>query len=532
MLSIAYLSTVRLFFGGKMTSDSEFGLLQPESGSKLLGGAIGLTAVVFLAITTAGPALSADSGLAFSASYAGGATPLALVLATVAILFVAVCLGQLGKHLPSAGGLSTYAVNGLGRSAGFVTGWLLVLGYVLIPPLVVLVFAYVLQGNLTTDVGAPTWIWAPIAVFVALAGWAFTYRGIRISADLGVVLGSLELLVFVVFALWLIVKAGSHNSFDVFTSPHLGNSNGMGSVFAAMIYAVLAFIGFDGAAAIAEETKNPRRNIPRALIYSALAMGVFWIFTYYAAVVFWGPAKVANPTHGFLEFNGGDPWSGMARELWGGAWVLILIAVLSSAFASSTGSVVAGSRIGYSLGRSKLLPEPLSRIHPKFKTPFVAITVETVISIALMLGLGYGLGSPITAFGFIGALLTILFVVVYGLAAVACFGYFWRQRRSDFNVFLHVVCPLLSLVFLIPVLVASFGLNFGNLGIVPLTGDAEWTPLIALIWFLIGLGFMIAFKLNHPERLSSLGKLFGDSSTVGHASETKGDSALDSLHEA
>jgi amino acid transporter len=488
---------------------AESTLMDPDQRATLQRNAIGLLAVVFIAITTAGPALSADSGLVFSASYAGGATPLAVLLATVAILFVAVCLGQLGKHLPSAGGLSTYAVNGLGRSAGYITGWLLVLGYILIPPLVVLVFSYVAQANLTASFGAPTWIWAPIAVVVAIVGWALTYRGIKISTEVGVVLGALELLIFLAFAAYLIVDAGSRNTLQVF-SPHLGNTDGMGSVFVAMIYAVLAFIGFDGAAAIAEETRQPKRNIPRALIGSAVAMGAFWLICYYAAVVWWGPTKIISPTSGFIAFNGGDPWSGMARQLWGGAWILILIAVLSSAFASSTGSILAGSRIGYTLGRSSLLPTPVSRIHPRFRTPTVAITLQTLISVGLMLGLGFGIGGPLNAFGFIGTVLTILFVVIYGLAAVASFAYYLRRRRGEFNIALHFLCPLLALLFLIPVLIASFGINFAGLGIAPLAGDSRWGPLVAAVWLVAGVGLLIWFRAAHPDRLGALGRLFGE----------------------
>jgi amino acid transporter len=492
--------------------DSEFGLIETSQGPTLTPNAIGLVAVVFIAITTAGAALSADSGLVFSASYAGGATPLAVLLGTVAMLLVAVCLGQLGKHLPSAGGLATYTTNGLGRYAGYITGWLLVLGYLLIPPLVVLVFSYVAQANLTAHFGTPTWVWAPIAVVVSVIGWALTSRGIRISRDTAVVLGVLEMVVFLAFAAFLIVEAGSRNSLRVF-SPHLGNTNGMGSVFVAMIYVVLAFIGFDGAAAVAEETKNPKRNIPRALIYSALAMGAFWLFCYYAAVVYWGPTKIIDPKSGFIVFNGGDPWSGMAQNLWGGAWVLILFAVLVSAFASSTGSIVAGSRIGYSLGRSHLLPEPVARIHSRYRTPFVAISLQTLISIGIMMGLGYGLGGPIGAFGFIGVVITILFVVIYGVVSVASCAYYLRRRRDEFNFFLHLVCPVLSVLFLIPVLIASFGINFLNLGIVPLAGDSRWAPLVTGLWLVAGIGLMFWFRLRNPSSLASLGAVFQDEPT-------------------
>ena len=473
----------------------------------LVPGAVGLVAVVLFAITTAGPALSADSGLVVSTAYAGGSTPLAVLLATVAMLLVAASLGQLAKYLPSAGGLYTYTSHGLGRVVGFLTGWLLILGYVLIPPLVILVFAYVSQANLTASAGAPTWIWAPIAAAALVLGWALTIRGVRISARAGVVLGGVEILIFVAFSVTLIAAAGSRNTLAVF-GPAVGNSNGMGSVFVAMIYAVLAFIGFDGVASMAEEASQPRRNIPRALIWSTLVMGIFWVLCYYAAVVYFGPSKVADPVHGFLALNGGDPWGGLAHTLWGGAWVLILIAVLTSAFASSTNSANAGTRIGYSLGRSGLFPAQLAHVHPKFRTPHVALTAQAVVTLAIMLGLGFGLGSPITAFAFIGTIITILFVVVYGIVCVACVAYFLTQRREAFNPLLHLVVPVLGVLFMIPVLIASFGIDFGNLGIAPLTGDPRWAPLAAGVWLLGGAVLLVWIQRRSPDRLTRMRQLF------------------------
>ncbi len=475
--------------------------------TSLLPNAVGLVAVVLFAITTAGPALSADSGLVVSTSYAGGSTPLAVLLATVAMLLVAASLGQLAQYLPSAGGLYTYTSHGLGRLIGFLTGWLLILGYVLIPPLVILVFAYVSQADLTANAGAPTWIWVPIALAVTFAGWGLTVRGVRISTRAGVVLGALEILIFIAFAIDLIALAGSHNTLRVF-EPNTGNTDGIGSVFVAMIYAVLAFVGFDGVASMAEEARQPKRNIPRALIWSTVAMGVFWVLCYYAAVVYFGPDKAANPVHGFAALNGGDPWGGLAHRLWGGAWLLILVAVLSSAFASSTNSANAGTRIGFSLGRSGVFPRPLGRVHPRFRTPHVALTAQAVLTIAIMLCLGYGLGSPEAAFAFIGTIITILFVVVYGIVCVACAAYFLTERRDAFNPVLHLLIPLLGVLLMVPVLVASFGINFGNLGIAPLAGSLRWAPLAAGIWLLLGLATMIALRGNDPARLARMRDLF------------------------
>jgi amino acid transporter len=153
-------------------------------------------------------------------------------------------------------------------------------------------------------------------VVAGLIVWGLTYRGIRLSTGTGVALGIFEIVVFVALAITLIVAAGGNNTLSVF-APNTGNDKGWGSVFPGMIYAILAFIGFEAAAPLAEEAKNPRKTIPRAVILSALLIGLFYLFCYYAATVYFGPSKMADPKNGFALFNNSDPWSAMAQAVWG-----------------------------------------------------------------------------------------------------------------------------------------------------------------------------------------------------------------------
>src|SRR5438552_1306304 len=117
----------------------------------------------------------------------------------------------------------------------------------------------------------------------------------------------------VALAVTLIIAAGSNNTLSVF-SPGTGNSSGLGSVFAGMVYTVLAFIGFEAAAPLGEEAKNPRRTIPQAVVWSCVLIGLFYLVCYYAATVYFGPSQMADPKNGFFGFNGGDPWDGLARS--------------------------------------------------------------------------------------------------------------------------------------------------------------------------------------------------------------------------
>jgi len=207
------------------------------AGTRLERNALGELQVLFQAITSAGPAVGVAASLVFAATYAGAATPLTAVLTTVAVLFVAISMGQLGKHLPSAGGLYTYTTGGFGKQVGFIVSWALSFAYLIDLPLIFLLLAYIAQANLTSRLQAPSWVWVPITIVAVALICALVFRGIKLSTGVGVVLGMLEIAIFLALAITLIAKAGSHNTLSVFT-PHAAPRHDFGPVFAGMIFGI------------------------------------------------------------------------------------------------------------------------------------------------------------------------------------------------------------------------------------------------------------------------------------------------------
>lgn len=481
-----------------------------EIGPGLERRALGFVPVLFQSIVFAGPAVGVALSLVFLASYAGGATPLATILTTLAILLIAVSIGELGSKLPSAGGLYTYVAAGMGDAWGFMLSWLLGAAYLIIDAgLIVLLLGLIAQDNLTSQLGAPSWLWAPIVVFCICVATGLVISGIKPSAKVQVVMGVFEMAVFSVLAIWLIIKAGNRNTLSAF-SPNNGNANGWGSIFAAMIYGVLAFAGFESAAFLAEEAREPRRAVPRAVIGSVVLIGIFWTLAMYAGVVYWGPGKINLGTETFVAYNGGDPWDGIAHLAWGGAWVLVLIAVLNSAWASLIGEFNAGSRVAFALGRVNLLSPRAARIHRKLRTPWVAAIGLAAIAIAISLTFGFAMSGPqpLGATLFLGALVTLLFIPIYMLVALSCPFYFWRHHRDEFNVIKHGVLPVGGVAVFVPVLIASLGINFAGLGIAPLHGAARYTPWIALVWIATGIVVYTWLLRERPESIEQLDRVF------------------------
>lgn len=478
----------------------------------LQSGAVGFVSTLFQGTAAAAPAAGIASGLVVATVYAGGSTPLAILLAIIACLLLAVSIGQVAKHLPSAGSLYTYNARALGGHVGFLVGWAYTFAFVIAIPLLALVFGYIAAANLSGHFGWPFWLWAPIAAISVAATWFLSYRGIRISTRASVVLGIIQISVFLALSLTLDVAAWGNNTMSVFL-PSTGNAHGFGSVIAASIFTLLALIGFESGTALGEEARLPRKTIPLAVVVTILFVGFVYLFSYYAATVYFGPGKIANPHQGFAAINGGDPWSAMAATVWGPAALLVTLMVLESSLASENAAANASSRLIFGMGRIRVIPRLLGAVHDEYRTPHWALHLVAVVGLVIAIGLGFGLGSPQNAFALIGAVLTILVVATYVTTSMSCIVYYLRERRSEFNPLLHLLVPAISALAFLTVLVASFGINFAGLGIQPLTYPASLAPWICVVWMVLGLIRLMSLRITAPESIREMGRIFAEEET-------------------
>lgn len=474
------------------------------SSTRLDGDKVGLVPVIFQSVTTVAPAAGVATALPLSAQYAGGAFPLAVLLAAVACSLIAISISQLARHLPSAGGLSTFVARGLGTVPGYVVGWALIFAYSCIP-----IFFWGYLGTISIEElqkatpGAPHWLWVVFAVVGCVLVWALLGRGIGISSRTGVIMGLLELAVFTAVAVVLIVKAGSANTVEVF-KPHSGNKDGFSSVLPAAIYAILAFIGFESAAPIGEESANPRRNVPIAMLVSVTIGTLLYLLTSYAADVFVGSGRMNN----FPSLGNGSPWTYLGERVWVPIGVVIFFVLVNSLLANINGGSTAATRMSFSLARAGGLPNAFSRVQEPSGAPIVAIRALMVgsIAIALVLGLWLG-GGPLAVFALFATTLTVLVLVCYLLVAASCTAFYLRERRSEFRIITHVVVPLLAFVLLVPVLIASLGVKFAGLDIAPVTGPARWGLWLAIAWLAIGLAVALYTRARRPATMHNIGQV-------------------------
>ena len=462
----------------------------------LRANAIGLPGVLFQSITTMAPASAVAFSLGAAIPFAGGALPLAVLIALIVCSLIALNIGSLARFLPSAGGYFTYVSRGLGVQAGWMTGWLFSLTYLLIVPLQLLVLGPVadsfVQQYFHFTFGTVGWaVWGMIFAVII---FGLTYFGIKLSADTSVVLGSIEIVVFVLLSVWLIATAKDNTAatFNPASSldPRLGGWLG---ILHGVIFAFLAFAGFESSAPLAEEAHNPRRTVPRAILLAAVSIGIFYVFCSYAGVVGWGITKLGS--------YGSDPnpWGTMASRVWGVFSFIAILAILNSALANANAGVNAASRVLFAMGRTRTLPGPLSHINLRFRTPDIAIIFTMIVGVVFTLWPGFVYGTT-NAFALLGIIITILILVVYMATCLSVPFFYWREHRDLFNVFRHVILPIVPFIILIFPIYAQF---------VP----APPFPLslaapICAVWFVLGLVIVIALSFAAPRALANSNKVY------------------------
>jgi amino acid transporter len=477
----------------------------PAAGP-LKSNSVTLPGALFVAVATMAPGAGACFAIISGAPFAGGALPTSVIIALVGCMLVAVAIGQLAKHIPSAGGLSTYIAEGLHSGPGFLAAWAYPAVWMAALCYLGLVFGNLLATAIVpSGHGTAFHVWWVIGVVVCLgAAASMNFFGVEFGTRIGIILGSLEIAVLLALCVWMVVKAGDHNTASVIGTHYsdVKGFKGSSGVIAGSIYGFLAFVGFEAAAPLGEEAKNPTKTIPRAVVGATLAIGVFFFFTAYASDVFYGPGRMS----GFLGYGNGDPWLALSKVVWGGGWVVLLIALLNSSLACANSSGIAATRTLWSMGRIKTLPAAFARTHRRWKSPTFAIAVIFGIGFVLAIWLGFQY-TPVTAYSLMGTLLTIMILPIYFTAALACPVYYFRRRRSELNWVLHVIIPILGMAFLVPAFVTGAGIKVFSF-VAPLSYPLNLAGPIVGAWYLIGVGVMVYLLVRHPNRIRQTADVF------------------------
>jgi amino acid transporter len=488
--------------GFKDRSDAPAGsLTSGQAPHGLLAESVSPVAALFQSITFMAPGAAIVFSLSIAVPFAGNALPVSVLVAGLACICAAVSLGQLASAIPSAGGLYAYAAVGLGPKTGFMVGWLYVGAAAFFPPFVIVLFGWYVESTLKGEniASPPWWVWSLVCVVVV---FCLTYFGVRLSTTSGVILGSIEILIFVALAVTMIFR--SHNSLSVFNPASAPSTSGL---FQGAIYGILAFTGFEVASTLGEEAKDPRRTIKYSIVLSAMVVGALYVFCSYAWVVGAKFDIVKN-----LAASQGNAWNTFGHQFWGWGWILVFFALINSLIANGVASVNNAARVLFSMGRVGAAPAYLAEVHHTHRTPHKAIVTVLGISTIVSLLTGWKFGSA-AAWGVTATIFTVFAILIYMICCMACISYFTRsERRHKLNIALHWVIPAAGvLVFVLPLYAQYFdldGLFKGRLFVSIIAYPFSWADWGAVIWVVAGIALTATLAVVKPQALTNAGLAF------------------------
>jgi len=462
----------------QVASDVVSGL---ESSKKL-----GLLGVLMPGLAQIAPAFNLFFTTGLMASLAGASVPLVFLISMVGMIATGLTLAQFSNLYPSAGSFVTYIARSLGARAATATGIIAIVGYIIaFGGIYIFVGSYIVQNifGLKANIGLTiitTIVYGAIVILPVVIGLQF---GIRVT----VVLYLIEVVVLVVLSVTILAQGGAQGlSLKPFEWPTGADG---ANIFLAFSFAVLAFGGFEASAPLAEETRNPRRNVPIAVVGAVVVSGIIYVLGSYAIVTAFGVDHMK-------EFSlDGNPFGTAAAR-----FLPLFVPIIAAVFlVSVTSSFVAAntqtSRVIFAGARGGLWPRGLSTIHRRFKTPWVAAVAFVVPSIIIGC-MSTAFTDPATASGFLGTYGILGIVIMYLVANVALIVQFFKLRAAGVskNPLLWVVVPIIGIAVLA----------------IPVYGDlhpGQGAPYDALPWLtvaLVALGvvYAIALGIVRPNALA------------------------------
>jgi amino acid transporter len=353
-----------------------------------------------------------------------------------------------------------------------------------------------LQSTLKAEYNITFEWWWFMIFLIALVAWT-AWRGVELSVKLLIVLGIIEAVIVLALGVWGLASPGPGglNLQWLTTAGHLGNAHGL---FLGVVFAIFAITGWDAAAPLAEESLNPRRNIPRAVIGSIVILGIFLVVVSWGQITGWGTSRLSS-----FASSPVLPSFVLGKKYWGNGWLVVLFALFNSAIAVSIACTNASTRFLYGMARAKALPSALTKIHPRFKTPTNAILVQTGINILLGLILPLAIGVA-NVYNVTGTWFTFALAFVYVVSNIGLFVFYRREHADEFSWAKHLLVPAIGIAAL--GVVVYYSVN-------PLPAwPVSLAPFIVLGWLVVG-GIVVAvvYRGDRSRNLALAGAAMGES---------------------
>jgi amino acid transporter len=469
--------------------------------TELQENAVGLPGMLMQGIATIAPSFAILASFVFIVTYAGTVTPWAYLFGGALLMLQALSVAQLAKVFPSAGGWYTWIARAFHPRAGFFAG---VLFSIWLPPVGALTLSFLAKTVLEPSIKArygvdiPWWIYVVVGLTLVIY---LAYQGIALSEKALIITGSIEIVIMVALAFTALASPGP-GGFS-FAPLNPGNFGLAGNLFLGVVFSIFAFSGWESTGPLAEESKNPKRNVPIGLVGSVIVLMIYFVFVTWGYLVGVGVSKT-----GTIPTAAAFPVATLAQRVWGGAWVLLLFALLNSAIAVSIACFNGGTRTWYGMGRSGVLPTALGKVNPNRKTPVNAIHLEVAMQVvAFACVLIWGATDVFLSWA---NAITIGLVLMYILANIGVMKYYLTEGRAQFNPLLHIIVPLIASAAGVVVVWKSYFSPFTSSGVV------FWGLLVFIAVLVVTIVALVYLRARGQEEWMHKAQLVFEQSGGGH----------------
>ncbi|MCG7594609.1 APC family permease [Mycobacterium sp. C3-094] len=495
-----------------------------DSVQRLKRNAVGTFGVIFMAVATAAPITAMVGNVPIAVGFGNGThAPAGYLVATIVLGLFAIGYATMAKHITSTGAFYGYISHGLGRVIGMASGLIITMAYVVFEGSLIGIFAFFFQNLFSSQLGI-TIHWLIPALLMLALNCILTYFDVNLTAKvLGVFLIT-EIVMLSLGALAVAVKGGGPDGFAVgqilnpvgaFQPAAIaGASAGLG-----LFFAFWSWVGFESTAMYGEESKDPKRIIPRATMIAVLGVGIFYIFVSWMAIAGTGPQKAIELAQDANTSS--EIFFGPVRSTYG-EWAITLFNILlvTGSFACGMAFHNCASRYLYAMGREGLhagLQKTLGATHPHHGSPHIASFVQTGITLVIILAFFFaGMDPYVHMYTLLAILGTMAILIVQSLCAfsVVAYFHFHKNHPSSAHWFKTFLAPLLGGIGMLYVVYLLWEHKDAAAGAASGTLLFKLTPWIVVGLFAFGAAMALYFKFADKDRYELIGRIVYEDNEV------------------
>src|SRR5437764_4301409 len=489
---------------------------------KLKPGAVGLAGVLFLTVTGAAPISAMLFNTPIAVGFGNGiGAPAGFWIAAVVLTIFGVGYVAMARKVTTAGGFYSFISHGLTRELGMASGLLMVSAYSVFEVSLVGGFAYFAQLKGQFYGLHIAWYWYGFFMIALIA--VLTFFDVKLSARLLGIALLCEVISLLVFDGFMFTQASSNVDFNAinpgkaFTglpALHAGKTAlAAGAAGIGIFFAFWSWVGWEMAPNYGEESRNPKKNVPRALYISVIGLGIFYTITSWAGIS--GYHNI-NEAANVAQNNSANFFFGPAKH-YGGLFLKDCLSwfIITGSFACGMAFHNTTARYMYSLGREGVLPRALGRTHRRYHSPHIASCVQSVIAaliviaFALFASVDKKLGAAdsvayLQVYGLMAVMGVVSILAIQAIVSVAIFNYFRTHHKEDHHWWTTLTAPALSAAAQAYVLyLAIKNLNFLGSGY----SYAKWLCWADLGIFVGGFVYALYLKRNDRAKYESVGRM-------------------------